>query len=150
MGKILVFRDLLESLKVKPQTGYILLGGRDFSVGSEPEKSYDVIFHIRDGPNVSYYQDRASLIIPVLESKRTEREVLEDIALVYQVHSANETFCVNCFSPRFYRVIGRYGRARHVSEESVQVVDREQFYGLIGFGRKSKMEQRIAELDEES
>ena len=149
MGRILLFKDLVRSLRTKPKKGYILLGERD-NVGSEESGNiYDLVFHLADGPNVASYQDQVSLVIPVLESCDSEGEALKKISAIYQAYPVNETFCVNFFSPRFYRVVGRHGRAENIDEEKAKVVNRERFYGLAGAGKRFEIEQKIKGLEEQ-
>jgi len=150
MGRIVVFKDLLESLKVSPRSGYILLGERDFVEGNISRKECDLVFHLRDGPNVSNYQNRVSLVIPVLQHEGTEQETLDKILTVYLTNPTNNTFCVDCFSPRFYRVAGQYGGAIEINEEKVGIADRREFYKFVGVKKVSVIKLKIAELDEQS
>ncbi len=149
MGRILLFKDVIRSLRIKPEKGYILLGERD-DVGDEQSRNvYDLVFHIADGPNVANYQERVSLVIPVMASSDSEREALESIAAIYSVYPANEVFCVNCFTPRFYRVVGESGQAMEINEEKVKVIDREAFYELASDGKRFEIERKIVELEKQ-
>ena len=148
MGRILLFKNLIEKLKVEPEKGHILLGERDYLQDDRSGNIYDLVFHLTDGLNIVNYEDGVSLRIPVLKSHGSEREALEEIAKIYQTNLKNERFCVNCFSPRFYQVIGQHGSAMEINEEKVKVVDKEQFYYLAGEGKKFEIESRIAKLEE--
>ena len=148
MGRILLFKDLVRSLRVEPERGHLLLGERD-NVGDERSGNlYDLVFHLADGPNVADYQKEVSLVIPVLDSCNFEEEALERISTIYQAHPVNETFCVNFVSPRFYRVVGQHGRAMNINEEKVKVIDRERFYGVASAEKRYNIERKIAELEE--
>jgi hypothetical protein len=147
--KLIILEDVLQKLYKRPSEAYTLIGKREALEDPESGFVYDIAFYIMDKKEPSFINE-LSLIIPVIELKRSKKEVFEEIAELNR-KTGKKVFCASCFSsqesPKIYEVGERYGSAVSIEEKEFGVISRDLIYDKAGSELKSRIDNWTSEFN---
>lgn len=143
MGKILIFDNLVKKLYTPPKHSYIFFGDEGILKEYDSKNEFfDLLFHIRDMPVGSFFNDLTSLTVPVIDPTGNEEQTKRHIYQIYKRNPRNKLFFVNRDPGFMYKI-----EEDRVIIQSWDQISEEKTYEFAGEDFKKNIERKILELD---